>query len=259
MGYYTGVLFNSVDLTALDYVFIHNVITENQADVDLYNAKIARADGIKHYGKSYGSKKVTIQGHIGANSRELFMSARSTLFKTLETQEATLRVPIKNLPIEYTATVENIVIKDSAGGYGEFEVTFLCSDPFGYDRDLRTLINGTLATTATQEITYLEAIGGDYKTPLTITATLADLTGGTAKYLTFTNTAGDYITITRTWTVGDVLVIDMKNKTCKVNGANVDYTGYFWETGVGDLSFIYADSLTTRSVGILATYKRRYL
>lgn len=259
MSYYTGVLFNANDLTQIQDVFIEDVKPDAQIDVKLYNGKIARGDGIKHYGKSYGARKVTVEGHIGANSRESFLTARSTLMRLLEEQEATLLVPVKNLPLEFTCTVENVAITDTGGGYGRFVITFLCSDPFGYDRDARTLINGTLVTTASQDVSYIEAIGGDYKTPLTLTLVMANLTGGTTKYVTLTSSAGDFITITRTWLVGDVLIIDMKAKTCKVNGADVDYTGTFWDANVADTSLTYTDNLTTRSVGISAIYKRRRL
>lgn len=259
MAYYSGVLFDSIDLTLLTDIYIHNVITENQIDKTNYSGKIARSDGIKHYGKSYGAKKITVQGHIGSSTREGFISARGTLFKTLETEEATLLIPIKNLPIIYTATVENTIISDSAGGYGSFEITFVCSDPFGYDRDLRTIVDGQLVTTASSDVSYIETVGGDYKTPIKFTLSFSSLTGSTGKYVTLTNEAGDYITVTRDWSNDDVLVVDMKNKTCKVNGASIDYTGYFWEAEVGDTTFNYLDNMTTRSVGIVATYQRRYL
>ncbi len=259
MGYYSNVLFNSQDLTEIQDVFIEDVSLDAQIDVTLYNGKIARADGIKHYGKSYGARKISVEGHIGANSRETYVTARSALMRFLEEQEAILQVPIKNLPLEFTATVENIAITDAGGGYGRFIITFLCSDPFGYDRDLRTLINGTLVTSASSEVSYTESIGGDYKTPLYLTLVIASVTGATTKYIRLTNTAGNSITITRTWLADDVLVIDMKNLTCKVNGALVDYTGTFWEAGVGDTSLFYTDNMTTRSVGVTATYKRRLL
>ena len=51
----------------------------------------------------------------------------------------------------------------------------------------------------------------------------------------------------------------MLNKDCLVNGAITDYTGLFWNISPGDTSLIYSDNMTSRSVSLIVTYKRRYL
>jgi predicted phage tail component-like protein len=257
---YNDVLFNSVDLTELNGVKITSVISDNIPQVIINSGKNARQDGAKLFNKEYGAKIVTVEGYIARNSRETYVATRNELLKYLEPLESTLRVPIFNAPIEYTATVQNTIFSDVGGGYGKFSIEFLCSDPFGYDVDSRTIINGTTVTAASSDISLSEAVGGSYKTPPIITVTVTAVSGGTGKYIDLANEAGNNIRVTRDWVADDQLVIDMLNKTLRVNGASLDYTGTFWDLNVDDTLITYSDNFTTsRSVNILATYKRRYL
>lgn len=259
MSYYTGLLFNTVDLTAITNVKVSRVITETIPEVIIQTGKLVRRDGMKLYNKEYGAKQIVVEGYITSNTRDGFLSTRDTLLRYLEPSEATLRVPIIPQPREWTATVQNTVFSDTGGGYGTFTITFLASDPFGYDRDAVTLLNGTSITAATSSPSLLATIQGSYASPPTITVSLASVTGGTGKYIELTNQAGKSIKITRDWLSSDVLLINAKLKSCKVNGAEVDYTGTFWDLAVGDTSITYTDNFTTRTTSIVMIYKPRRL
>lgn len=259
MAYYADVLFDSVDLTEIQNVKINRVITETIPEIIIQSEKLVRRDGMKLYNKEYGAKVIEIEGLITANSRDAFLSTRDTLLRYLEPQEATLQVPIEPQPRQWTSTVQNTIFSDTGGGYGSFTITFVASDPFGYDRDARTILNGATNTTGSADISLIESIQGSYETPATITITIAGVTGGTGKYIQLSNQSGDAIKITRDWISDEVLVLDMKLLTAKVNGALVDYTGTFWNMDVGDTTINYIDNFTTRTVSLMGTYKPRRL
>jgi hypothetical protein len=259
MAGYDGLLFDSVDLNGLTNIEIDNVGIEAPPEFLLASAKLARTDGLKLFNKEYGGRVIPVRGRIMASGRSGFLATRDILMRYLAPLEATLRVPNGDDPIDFTATVENVMFSDTGGGYGAFTINFLCSDPFGYDAGHRTIINGSLVTAASADIGLLETIGGSVSAPMIITLTIANVTGGTGKYIDVANQGGDSIRITRDWSVGEVIVIDMRQKICQVNGVAVDYTGTFWNLAVGDTEVTYSDNLTTRSVSIMATYKRRRL
>lgn len=260
MGYYSGYpKFNGTDLSTIPYIKFNEIGLERQPEVILATGKLVRKDGAKLFNKEFGSRVIEVSGLITSPSRELFLTSRNTLLRYLTSIEKTLQVPYIDNPIEFTATSGEVIFSNTGGGYGVFTIPFICSDPFGYDRDARTIVNGTSVTTASSSVNLSEPIAGYYRTPATITITISSITGGTAKYIQLTNTAGDAIKVTRDWSSNDQLVLNMKTETITVNGTAVDYTGNFWDFAVGDSAFTYADDFTTRTVSILATYHRRYL
>lgn len=257
---YNDVLFNGTDLTEITGIKINNIVHENMPQTVMSSGKIAKNDGIKIFNKEYGDKVIYIEGYITRSSREDFFSTRDTLLKTIEPREKVLRIPLFNRPLEYTGTVRNTAFSDTGGGYGKFSIEFLCSDPFGYDMDNRTIINGTTITASNSDQSFSETIGGNYKTPAYVVLTVSSVVGGTGKYIDLSNQSGDSIRITRNWASNDQLIVDNKNRTCRVNGADVDFTGSFFDLSVDDTIMSYEDNFTTsRSVNLIVTYKRRNL
>lgn len=254
---YNDVLINGSDITEIPNFKVNNVVIDAPPDFAISSGKLARRDGIKVYNKEAGERNIYIEGYFTAHSRHDYLTARSALLKVLVPAEKVLQVPVFNRPLEFTGTCKTPVFSDVGGGGGKVVITFMCSDPFGYDRDARTIINGATVTSATTDISLLEAVGGDYETPGTFTITVGSVTGGTGKYIDLSNQTGENIRITRNWVTGDVLVLNMKDYSCKVNGATVDYTGGFWNMAVGDLTIGYEDNFTTRSVNVMGIYKRR--
>lgn len=259
MAFYDNTKFNEVDINSLEYIEVDRVNTEALPEVVLSAQKLARQDGSKLYLKEYGARRIVIEGRVMAPDRAGFITARDNLLKYLRGQQKRLEVPVGNSPREATATLENCVFSDVGGGYGRFTATFLCADPFLYDVYRRTIINGSTTTSAAATFELLETAGGSYETPPYIRLVLASAGGGTGKYIELSNQAGEAIRVTRDWITADTLILDMLNKDCLVNGAITDYTGLFWNISPGDTSLIYSDNMTSRSVSLIVTYKRRYL
>lgn len=259
MAYHSRVYFDSFDLSTIPNFKITQLGFESIPEVVISSGKLVRNHGVKLYNKEYASKPITIEGLIEANSREGFVSTRDSLLRRLEPQEATLQLPIAAQPREWTCTTQNTVFSDTGGGYGQVTINFTASDPFGYDRDTRVLLDGYSETNASEDIALIESIQGSQSTPAMITITVVAATGTTGKYISLENSNGDLIQITRTWAADDVLRLDMKNKTCTVNNVATEYTGSFWNFAVGDTTMNYTDNFTTRTSSILMTYKPRYL
>lgn len=260
MAYYSDVIFDNVDLTEIEYFKIVRTITDPIPEILLQNEKIARRDGSKLYHKEFGAKVITIEGQIQANSRKNYILTRDTLLRYLAPQEATLQLPVQDdNPREWTATVRNVIFSDVGGGYAAVSIEFICSDPFGYDRDTRVLLNGATTTVASHDFSLLETVGGSGNAVPYIVVTLAAATGGSGKYIELANQRGDAIRVTNTFASDSQLIVDMKNRTVTLDASTVDYTGTFWELEPGDMTLNYSDNLTTRTASILMTYKRRYL
>lgn len=92
----------------------------------------------------------------------------------------------------------------------------------------------------------------------TITYSAISSTGSQAVSFGNNNT-GQQISVNRTWTTGDVLVVDSITRTVTVNGTVVDYTGAFPEFQPGNQAFSYSDGFTTRTFNINVVYYPEYL
>jgi hypothetical protein len=256
---YDNVIFDEIILTNIENVKVNEIITDNIPQIVLAQNKLARQDGVKIFNKEYGAKKIIIEGHIQANSRAEYLRTRNTLVKATEPVEKVLQLPLPELPVQYTATVSNVVFNNVGGGFGRFSIEFIASDPYARDVDDRVLVNGATTTTGTYTFDYAEPIGGSYRTYAFITVSVASVTGGTGAFIELTNNAGESIKVTRDWVDDDVLTIDFKNYEVKVNGVLNDYNGIFWNLNVDDTALTYEDNFTTRTVGVTMTYKRRYI
>jgi len=253
---YNDVLFDEVDLTALGNIYITSVDMVRLPEIILSSNKLAKRDGLKTFSKEYGGRVINIEGHISSSSRQLFIQARDRLLNALRPLEKTLRVPIDGGPREYTATHQNTVFSDVGGGYGAFSIEMLCSDPFGYAMDTTTLINGVTITSSISEQSF-SAITGSQPAPGKFIVNISSVTGGTGGSVTLTSASGDYMRVTRDFAADDQIIIDMKTMSCLVNGAEVDYTGTFWDLNIDDTFIEYSDDFTTRSVNLTLTYRPR--
>lgn len=258
MAYYENVIFDEVDITEIIGVYITDVIDDTIPQVILSEMKLARQDGTKLFNKQFGSKEILIEGHIATTSRDEFKRVRSELLSILPKRVKTLQIPNDTMPHEYSCTAENILFSNLGGGYGKFSIKFTTTDPYGYERDLRTVIDATANTEAENTFTLSEAIEGDVATPGLFTITLTDITDGDAT-IELESQAGESITIAAVFVDGDIVEVDMKAKTVKVNGILTDYTGNFWNFHIAETYFVYRDTFTDRNMTMTSSYKPRVL
>lgn len=126
------------------------------------------------------------------------------------------------------------------------------------------------ATTNWQQITFTFVAGFStdqiyiWSTTASATWYLDDVsvTPNVAAFVSFQNSNnGQGLIITdQVWLPGDVLVIDVPNRSVKKNGTEIDFVGAFPEFPIGSAqSFSYSDGFVSRSLTELITYYPLYL
>lgn len=210
---------------------------------------------------SYPSKTITVTGVI-VDTTIAGLDARLDTFRSYFVgQDKNLDIDYNGSTRRYIATVNTLTI-DRPGGllYANFSIEFICVIPFGTDTSQTTILNPTGRTLAAYTDSYTFAGTAPYQKPI-FTITFTAISGGTTKTVTVGNASnGQSISVTRTWTAGDVLVVDTTLKTVTVNGVAVDFTGAFPEFPPGAQSITYNDNFTTsRTFNYNVVYAKTYL
>lgn len=253
------VWFNSINLDNISGVFLTKRLVHSIPLKAVNTMKLTNADGSKTISAFYNTREIVVEGIIGVASRALMETARDSLLAVLTGTEQVLELDQSGIRRKYTATVSNIVFSEAKGGYVTFTITFLCADPFGYDtRITEPSLAGAITVKDSQKSF---SILGTYEALPLITVSVNSVTGGTSKQITISNArTGAGIYVSRTWVGNDVLVIDNFNKTVKVNGTAVNYTGKFMSFQPTTTELLnYSDTLATRSVTLLMSYYKRWL
>lgn len=225
---------------------------------ELNTAKIANTDKSVTNSAYYKDKKINVLVEIGATSRELLDAALDQLNLILQAHEAALVCSYGSGTRQWNATLSNVMLSNVIGGHAEIDLEFECSNPIGTDVNSTALFSNTLSGSS-NSVSFLLGGTAEWQQPI-ITITYSALTGGTGKVVTVGNSAsGQSVSITRTWTAGDVLVIDSQAKTVKVNGTDVAFTGAIPEWNPGTAGMDYNDTLTTRTRATSALYYKRYI
>lgn len=251
------VYFNSNDLGAIENFAITDVRVEGVANRTLYDAKIANADKSVVSGANWHSKRIEIIGVISNTDKSGMETTIGTILSKCQELNKVLQLPYGGETKQFTASYETIEVRNPVGGFAEIGITFLATDPFAYDTTYTTVVTSNNLTTNNQSFG-LTISEGFVQLPV-ITITIDSVTGSTAD-LYFSNLTNDEnITINRTWTANEVLVIDSENMTVKVDGVEVDYSGYIPFLSNGYNSLWYSDEFTTRQVDISVKYRKRRL
>lgn len=251
--------FNARDLaSSVDGLIIIATDPYRVPDRIVTNAPLANSNKSVTNAAWFTSKKLNVKVEIGRNTRELFEASLDQLTAILQTKEAALVLSYGSTTRQWTATYRNMAISDLEGGHGTIDIEFLCSDPYGYEVSSTNLFSSTRSGSSSTD---LFTVGGsaEWQVPV-ITITFNSLTGGTLKDVVVGNSAsGQQLTITNTFTSGDILIIDSRNKIITLNGQEIRGVGAIPEWGVGAGSLDYSDTLTTRNVTVTASYYKRYL
>lgn len=216
-------------------------------------ARANRAGGVLVQ-SNLGIKPIYLEGYYIGSSPVDTQQMYDVLAAVLNRQERPLVLPHAGLKRQYIATPQNAIIQEP-DGLNKLTFSFEFVVPKGSSEDVleTTLID----TNTTQQSTTipLNVTGSVEARPL-IVLTYGTITGGTGKTVSIRN-AKDYIglTIERDWATDDTIIIDSSNFQIYINDVLTAPTGRLpkWPPGTGAL--YYTDTLTTRSVDILATYK----
>lgn len=220
---------------------------------------IIRSDQSKVSTGYYTDKEVVVTVGITQPTRSGAENSLDTLMGYIQGLEKNLVVYEGGQQRRYVATYADSILRHGGGSYIELDLVFVCSDRFGYSLQYEKLLDATGRTLYNYTDSF--TVGGNAPTQVpVIAAFLSALSGSTTNVVSIGNVdTGRFITISRAWTAGDRLVIDCQNKTVKVNGTDVDFTGAFPEfaPGVGYLN--YQDNFSSRTLALSAYYYRRYV
>lgn len=255
MLYRTPVYYNNFNLSSLDGVAVYNHNFISVPSRNLNRAKLARADKSLLTSAEYTEKTITITGIVTGDDKNEIESRFETLKGVLQVPEGIVRVEQAGDQVEYTGTMSGMTQQDF-GKHLKFTLSILCSNPIGRSRTVSTLLTATnTGPSYSHSITVL----GSYRASPIIKVTIDSLTGGTNKTIQVLNSdTFQGISITRTWTAGEILTVDSFNKIVEVNDVAVDYNGVFPTFFPGLRTFQYIDDFTTRSVDIEITYNKQY-
>ena len=202
---------------------------------------LARQRGGVLVDSEYKSKTIKVTGIItGNNSANLENNIDA--FKELLSRQG------KNLDIDYagtvrryeaTATKVDIPRESYHLTFAPFSIEFFVPSGIGK----ATIIDAvSLSAISASPYVGLLSIGGTANTFPKITITFTAVSGGTKVDLLAN---GDKISISKSFAVNDVLVIDCENMQVTVNGIVFDYVGIFPTFGVG--ANIYEIDVTATS------------
>jgi phage-related protein len=257
------IVFNGTDISALPNITIMDIAKDDLPNRNVTDYTLARTDGRKQIAAFYDNRQIVVTGAIIATDVPTFESNRASLFQILDGQDLPIDLIVNTVQQRFYGTVASLIFSESSGGFGVFTLTFECSSPFGIDPNLLPGLAST-AISAQPSTQNLASIQGTYKCSPKLSVYITSGTGINAvtNFVKLTNVVtGKYIQITRAFAVGELLVIDVYNKTVTVNNLAVDYSGnldLFWAIGAGG-QIKYEDNFTTRSIKLTFDYYPRYL
>lgn len=251
--------FNGTELSGLTGVTVLATDSYLIPKRTLTMADVSRTNQAKVSSAFFTGKTITIRLGISALTRDLVETYLDNVINAVAPLEKALILREGGELRSYTATLSDGVRRVDGGSYIEMDFVFETSDHYGYAIPYEKLLDATGRTLYNYTDTLVFGGGADTQAPI-ITAFLSAIGAGTSNTVTIGNVAtGRYIVVNRAWTAGDRLVIDCQNKTVKVNGALVDFTGAFPEFAPGNGYLNYNDTFSTRTLALSAYYYRRYL
>jgi predicted phage tail component-like protein len=230
------------------------------ADRVMNQYKLARTNKSVITTAEFSSKTVVIEGYISRPNRFLLRDSLDLFNSVLAEIEAPLIIMQDGMARKYTATMKALKIAEQQGGYAKFGITFICSDPFGYDIAPTQLLNSVVSTSG--NISFQLAIGGSAQVEPNFTVILTDVTDGIGKTVQLYNTlTGIGISIKRDWAEGggDVIEVNGDEGKVRINGAEVNPVGKIPAFVPGLRQVGYLDDFTDRAFEISGNYTKRYL
>lgn len=241
-----------------------NIITSD-IDMESLPEKEANMYSIGHSNMSkipfvnYPSKIIIISGTIigsGVADLDIQLDTFRGLFRG---DNQNLDIDYNGISRRYTATANKIKLKRPGGlGYAEFNIEFLCTTPFGTNTSLTTAVTATTRTLSSYTDAYTFLGNAPYQLPIA-TITLTTVAGAGTRIVYFGNAGtGQQVKIERTWTNGDVVVVNGITRSIQVNGLDVDFSGAFPEYSPGAQNITVNDTFTSRTFNYLVQYYPAY-
>lgn len=219
---------------------------------------LAERDGALIVKQQFGKKTFTVEGYIRKDTIIELEAALDTFKLAMSKKNQGFDIDYAGGIRRYLASAQNNIISRRGLTSAGFSVEFVSPDGMGWDLESAVLISPT--SISVSNTTLALSVGGSYKADPVVKVTVSAVTGGTSKTITLSNAATlRSVSVTRTWTAGDVLEIDTLKGSVLVNGIAHDFTGQLLSFDPGDGGIGYLDDFTTRTVALEASYTKRWL
>lgn len=219
--------------------------------------KLARANKSVLTSAEYSSKEATVNFIIKGCDRGESEAVMERLKSYLRPINSPLIVSQAEREITFDDATLNEVNYRWVSNKLVVTLVFVIADPVGHEDTNTILLNVTVTTSTSSNAVDND---GSFDSEPIINVLVTTVTGGTAQSMSIKNEeTGQGITMTRTWANSDTVEIDSSDKTITINGAISDYTGQFPTFPPGNGSLGYSDTFSTRSVGLTATYQKRFI
>ena len=252
-------LVNQYNLNTIPGLQVYATDPPGQAKRGLNIFALTRTNARKLSSGFFGENSFSISLYIAVGSRALLDQSLDLLYSKIQADESAIVVPMAGGVRQYTATYSSTNInKGPKGGFIDLTLVFECSDSFGYDTTYTIIRSATGLTAATVNTPYTQLGSAREQGPYIEIQYTAAPTGATSKTVTISNGTSS-LTITRTWSQFDLLQVDLRAKTVKVNGTDVDFSGALFDNPLGLTTLNYSDNFTTRTFRMLAYVYNRYV
>lgn len=253
--------FNGVDIDSIPGVSILNTDPYKMPRRDVLMEQISRTNKSRTNSAFFVERIIVVRIAVQRNTRALMEQSIDAVMAILQGVNKELIVDQSGGNRLYYATLADAPVEEDGGSYQEIDLTFTCTDRYGYSTSASTIltIGTTTAASRSDNITFTGS--AITQTPI-FTITYSALTGGTNKTVNIGNgSTGQVLSITRNWTSGDILRIDTSGlvPSVKVNSTEVDFMGAFPTFAVGAGTWSYSDNLTTRTFTGSITCVSRYV
>lgn len=249
-----SVVFNGNDLSQVNGVWLYNYTATDLPDRDIKIHKLARRSLSIITSSEYTQKAIPVLMRVCSGGRQDTEATLTAIKGLLQPQNGNLVVTQSDIEVQYTATMNEFDIEwDRSTAY--VTIIFLASTPIATATDRVTLFNfNTTNPSATASFT----VDGSYLAEPYITATINSVTGATSQSVSIFNASTNQgITITDTFTNGDIIEIDSQELVVTLNGGAIDFEGLFPTFPPGAQTVGYTDTFSTRNVDINGEYNIR--
>lgn len=254
----TAISYNGVSLQT-DNIFTAD-IDHSFPRINLQKHEIANANRSKFDTPDYPDRTITIQGSFNADTISLADTLEDTLRGVFVGENKYLDIEYAGSTRRYIATPAVVDIRRPGGlMYGTFAVQFDCPVPFGRDTNLTTLadINAHTASTLSIPVTIGGSADEQYPIISVLIASGSGMTPGTISIGNGLN--GQVLDVTRSYTAGEILVVNPFEETVMVGSNEVPFEGSIPLFNKDSGSVTYADTFVSRSVDIDITQYRYWM
>lgn len=254
-------LFNNWNFNNVPGLQVYRLDPPGMAQRTLNIFPIARTNRRKLSSGFYDKNIFNVSIYITRPTRELLDQAIDTLMANIQADEGALVVPMSGGVRQYTATFAGPpkINAGPDGGFIDLTLQFECSESFGYDTNYTLIRQATGLTAASLSTAYTQGGSAREQGPYVEVQYTAAPTGATNGSVTIGNGTQSVVITRAAWAQYDLIQVDFRAKTVKVNGSDVDFTGALWENGLGLQVITYADTFSTRTYRTLQYVYNRYV